>query len=270
MPRTQAYKVFTHDLRPPVRGGDPVWAGGVPHMLPRTEVDTSDEECAAGWNACAMAEDALRIAGLWPDGRPSRLFRVETNEPVFVRGDKVRAATWTIVEESAVDDAVHALSRKWFSAEFADEMALEQLTWRAALTRPARDPALVEQHLARALEARGLPWTLRRFDTARDAWDAWAAWAARAARDARDAWAARAARDARDAWDAWDAWAAWAAWDAWDALTHYFASAKKWVSGPRAQYTIGIRDAYAHGLAIAIPTAHNQIGWALDNRTDHR
>jgi len=74
---TTAYKVFTHDLRPPVQGGAPVWTGQLPYDLPEVAVDTSGDECASGWNACSTPEDALRIAGLWPDGRPSRLFRID-------------------------------------------------------------------------------------------------------------------------------------------------------------------------------------------------
>ena len=134
--KTIAYKVFTHDLWPPIQGGEPVWGGALPHILPRVDVDTSHDDCAAGWNACATAEDALRIAGLWPDGRPSRLFRVETTEEVFARGDKLRAATWRIVEELEVDHAILALSRRWFGEERAPGMAAEQMAWRSALATP--------------------------------------------------------------------------------------------------------------------------------------
>ena len=51
----KAYKVLTHDLRPPVQGGGPVLPAGfvLPYQLPRIEVDASDNDCAPGWNACA-------------------------------------------------------------------------------------------------------------------------------------------------------------------------------------------------------------------------
>jgi hypothetical protein len=118
--------------------------------------------------------------------------------------------------------------------------------------------------LGAALKARSLDWQLREFDTekaawaawdARDAWDAWAAWAAWAARDARAAWDAWAARDA---WDARDAWAAW------DALTVSFAARSGWITHKHDLLSIGIRDAYRNGLAIAVPTGPNELGWAME------
>ena len=224
MSTTTAYKVFTHDLRPPVRGGEPVWSGALPHRLPVIDVDLSGAECAHGWNACATAEDALRIAGFWPKGRPSRLYRVETEIEVISRGDKLRAATWTITEELQVDDAIRSLSRRWFG-DLHEVMADEQLAWRAALARPMRDQALVEQGLAMALDARGLQWSIKRF---RSAWDA---------RDARDARAA---------------------------MTTQYASRRGMISCRPDRHTIGIRDAYHAGLGIALPTGMDELGWAMD------
>jgi hypothetical protein len=95
---------------------------------------------------------------------------------------------------------------------------------------------------------------------ARDAWDARAArdaWVARAAWVTRAAWVARVARDARDARDAW------AAWDARDARTVFYASRMGWIERPADLLTAGIRDAYAAGLGIAIPTGPNELGWAM-------
>ena len=75
-----AYKVLTHDFRPPIQGGDPVLPAGVtfPYQLPMVEADASDAECGAGWNACANIETAIRIAGEWPDGRPSKVFEMRS------------------------------------------------------------------------------------------------------------------------------------------------------------------------------------------------
>ena len=268
---TTAYKVLTHDLRQPIQGGEPVITGPLPFVLPRTKVDESTAACAAGWNACAKPEFALRIAGLWPNGRPSRLFRVETDEPVLERGDRLRAAAWTMVEEIAdVRPAVLAMSAPF--GDMAEVMADEQMAWRVALARPGRDAPAVEVGLTAALNARKLPWTLKRFDSAWDArdaraaWDAWAARAAWYARGARDAWDARGARDARAARDAWDAWDAWDALDARaarDALTVFYAASRRWFSSPHDLLTVGIRDAYAAGLALAIPTGPNELGWAM-------
>ena len=153
---TTAYKVLTHDLRQPIQGGEPVITGPLPFVLPRTKVDKSTAACAAGWNACAKPETALRIAGLWPNGRPSRLFRVETDEPVLERGDKLRAAAWTMVEEIAdVRPAVLAMSAPF--GDMAEVMADEQMAWRVALARPGRDAPAVEVGLTAALNARKLP-----------------------------------------------------------------------------------------------------------------
>ena len=241
-----AYKVFTHDLRPPVQGGAPVWIGTLPHALPVVAVDASTEECAGGWNACAQPEDALRIAGLWPNGRPSRLFRVETDEDVVSRGDKLRASTWTITAEvSESDIAAHVLAMSKPFGTHAQVMADEQMAWRCALGRPEHDADIVEQSLALALNARGLDWQLKRFDDARDAWDAWDAW------------------DARDARAAWAAWAAWDAWAARDALTVQYAARMGWIKHDPYLLTDGLRDAYEYGLAIALPTGPNELGWAM-------
>jgi hypothetical protein len=96
---TTAYKVLTHDYQSPVLRGDPIFDGKLPFTLPRTYVDTSATECAAGWNACRAGHTALSIAGLWADGWPARLYRVETDEKVIERGDKLRAETWTLVKQ---------------------------------------------------------------------------------------------------------------------------------------------------------------------------
>ena len=253
---TEAYKVLTHDWRSPIYRGEPVCAGALPFELPTVDVDVSDAYCGAGWNASRDAADALRAAGLWPDGRPSRLLLVSTVAPVVERAGRVRAATWTLVREVDVEPHVYTLSRAF--GGHADEMAREQLRWRAALARPRRDEAVVAASLERALRKRGLPWSLRRFATAqaaRDAWDAWAAWAAR---DDRNTWAAR------DAWDARAARDAWAAWDAWDALTWFYAARRDWIVGAPDRYSAGLIDAYEHGLATCVPIGDDTLGWAME------
>ena len=80
--------------------------------------------------------------------------------------------------------------------------------------------------------------------------------------------AAWAAWDARAAWDAWAARAAWdarAAGAAGAALSIYYSRLMAWMDGEPDQYTTGLRDAYANGLAIAIPVAKNTLGWAMGN-----
>lgn len=277
--KTVAYKVFTHDLRSPIRGGDRAWDGMLPYRLPKVHVDSSDNECGAGWNACATAEDALRIAGFWPDGRPSRLFRVETSANVLRRGDKLRASTWTIVEERECDvrPAIEELSRRWF-VDMAEEMAAEQLAWRDALARPMHDEAIVEQSLALAIDARGLPWTLLRFDSAMDVKTTADGWVARDSWDAhdyRDAW--NAYEDARYAWDSWggtdprrasgimDAWGAgeFQSWHAWAGLCVRYAARCGLTMRTPDLLTVGIRDAYHAGLGMTMLTGAEEIGWAM-------
>ena len=253
---TTAYKVLTHDYRPPLQGGEPLFTGSYPYTLPVVAVDESDEECSAGWNACADAATALRIAGLWPDGRPSRVIEVVTDAAVFARGDKLRASTWTLVREldeaTEVRDAVRRLSEPF--GDLADEMVAEQMAWRRALGRPRRDEAAVVRGLEVALGARGLNWKLSKHDTASAAMDAG---------DARTAWNARAAWNASDAWAAWNAWAARSAWDAGNALTASYTARRGWVEYSPDLLTVGLRDAYEHGLAVAVPTENDTLGWAM-------
>lgn len=267
------YKILTHDNRPPFRGGDPLIPPeqSLPYTLPTVALDTSEDECAPGYHFCHTPEEAIRIVGLWPDGRPSRLYRVTATDAIE-RGSKLRAATLTIEHEfteSEWRDAVAAFSAPF--APFVAEMAESQMLWREALARPHRDELAVETGLRAALEARGLSeWTLKRFQSARDArvaWDAWDAWVARVA------WVAWGAWDAWDTWGAWDAWVAWGARDAWDArdargardaLAWEFAALSEWTPGDPQKLTTGIRDAYRNGLGIAIPTGPEELGWTME------
>ena len=231
---TRGYKVLTHDLRPPIQGGDPIFDGTLPYVLPTVKVDQGDAECAAGWNACREGSTGLRIGGLWPDGWPSRLFAVETTAAVIERGDKLRSSTLTLVSEEDVAPHIARMSEAF--APHQMEMTASQLRWREALARPRHDESSVADGLTAALQARELGWKLKRFDSAKDAWDA------------------------KDAWAAWDAKAAWAAWDA---TIWRFAILQGWLNGELDKYDIGIRDAYAAGLHIAVPTGPKQLGWAM-------
>ena len=258
------YKILTHDNRPPLRGGDPLIAPGqsLPHALTPVAFDTSEEECGPGYHFCHAPEEAIRIAGLWPDGRPSRLYRVSATDAIE-RGGKLRAATLTIEHEFTGAEWRDALTS--FSAPFAPfvaEMVESQMLWREALSRPHRDEQAVETGLRAALDARGLSkWALKRFHSTRAAWSA---------RDAQDAWSARAAwdawsaRDAQDAWIAWIAWSARAARGAKDALGWEFSALSEWTPGDPQKLTVGIRDAYRNGLGIALPTGPKELGWTME------
>lgn len=283
----QAYKVLTSDLRSPIQGGEPVFDGRTPFELPRVEVDTSDEECGEGWNACREPATALLIGGLWPHGRPSRLFVVETSDPVVERGNKVRAATWTITEEvTDVTPHVETLTREVLKAgELTAGLVAEQMAWREALARPQRDEEAVEDGLKLVLETRGMDWSLRRFESVEDAWDAragkgagalwaaWDAWVADPIMGARATWAARdasASWDAGVAWDAKGAGAVWATWAAKDACVVWYASQRGWVKHRKDLISRGLREAYRHGLEIAVPTGPRELGWEMEPRPGAR
>jgi hypothetical protein len=227
----KGYKLLTHDYCPPLQGGRPVWDGKeLPFCLPRVDLDTGPAECAAGWNFTKSLVDSFKIAGLWPNGRPSLAFVVECADCIE-RGNKCRSAELTLVRRATEEEIAVAIEEasipfKPFEAEILDE----QLAWRTALARPKRDESQISASLQTALLARGLDnWRLKRF---------------------------------RDARDAWDARVAWAAWDARDALIVFFASKKNWIKQPAELLTMGIRDAYASGLEIAVPVGDRLLGWA--------
>jgi hypothetical protein len=365
----QGYKIFTHDLCSPIQGGTPVWDGETPYDLPTVELDHSPKKCAEGWNFTEDIETGLRIAGMWPNGWPSRVFAVETTGEVIVREEKRRTDQLRIlheVDEAEINEAIFRFSTLF--GPHQQRMADSQIAWRRALGRPFHDPDKAQEGLREALRARGLTWQLREFKSASDAreanaarvawdvwdawaaraaweawdawaaWDAWDAWEANAARKAREAWDANAAReawiagaanaarkawaaraawnvwDARDAWiagaanaareawdardtwdanaareanaarkawhawaawdanvareawdarDAWDVWDAWVVWDARAALVLQLAAQHEWVKRPPMLLSIGLRDAYENGLAIALPTGHHELGWAM-------
>ncbi len=210
----RGFKILTHDYRPPVQQGDPVWDGvTLPYDLPVAKLDLSETECGAGWNFCADIAPAARIAGLWKNGCASAVLEVEAVGTVVERGDKIRTDRLVIVGRADRATMVEHLGRPF--GNHAARMGESQVAWWEALGSERRKVRNVERGLRQSLKARGLDgWKLRRYDTAWDAWaarDAWDAWAARDARDARAAWAAWAARAA---WAAWAAQAAWAARDA--------------------------------------------------------
>jgi hypothetical protein len=254
------YKILTHDNRPPLQGGDPLIPPGqsLPYALPPVALDTSAAECAPGYHFCHTPEEAIRIVGLWPDGRPSRLYRVTATDAIE-RGSKLRAATLTIEHEfteSEWRDAVAAFSAPF--APFVAEMAESQMLWREALARPHRDELAVETGLRAALEARGLSeWTLKRFQSARDARVAWVAW---------DAWDARDARDARDAWDARMRRRGRVGREGWRTQGARGATRCMGVRGPASGHRDpradnGIRDAYRNGCH---PNGPGELGWTME------
>lgn len=160
------WKILTHEGRSPLQGGPPILNDGqpLPRTLPVVALDTGPEDCAAGWNYVADIETGWRIAGMWPTGWPSRVLAVEASADAIERQNKRRASQLTLVREATREELRGAFQN--FSAIFgahADRMASEQAAWHLALGRPDDDAAEVEAHLALALSARQLPWTLRRY-----------------------------------------------------------------------------------------------------------
>lgn len=179
----KAYKGFTHDLRSPIQGGDPVWNGELPYALERVDVNRDPfVVCGAGWNACKTVEDVLAVSGFWPNGFALRVFEVEAVDEditsvVTTRVTKLRASTWTILRECTKEEiytAIHILTgwshhvffRKDSSA-FSNVFpgaAEEQVLWMEALSRPNHDIDRVRECL-RKISSRFVY-----FDNPRDIW----------------------------------------------------------------------------------------------------
>jgi hypothetical protein len=182
-PVSHYFKVLTHDYRPPIQGGAPIWDGKkLPHPLPAVSLDTSPAQYGAGWNCTETLAAALGQGGFWPDGRSTVAFAVEPgpdvirrNSPrpeILRRPDTYRASTLTLVRR-ATDVELRAAVLE-FSQPFgtlAARMAEEQWAWYIAFRRPERDPEWVEAGLRQALAARGREnWNLRQFGTGSEAW----------------------------------------------------------------------------------------------------
>lgn len=242
------YKALTWGGCPPFQGGETLLGAALPVRLAQVRLDLSAEECGSGWNYCAKATEALRISGLWPDGRPARLFEVQASDDAIERGENRRASALTLWRELAaaeIEALIVRMAKEAFG-DFAAEMAKEQIDWRRALGANGHDEQAVEEGLRTALAARHLPWGLRQFPTAIDAWVAATRW------DRTLVWAPRgSARTAKPALDASQALEAYH-----DALLERHGQAKD-------QFTVGLREAYWNGLAVVVQTGPREWGWAM-------
>ena len=221
-----AFKVLAHDFSPPIQGGAPVWDGvTLPFEMPEVTLDTSMEECAAGWNYTQTLAQALKVTGFWKAGRPSVCLNVAPSSDGITRGDKSRCSRLTILSRCTREEVLAALREMSEPfGEHADRMAESQFAWMHALARPNREKAVVEACLQTALDARGLDCEIREYESARAAWDAWAAR---------------------------------------DALTVEYAALEKWIDHDPLLLTTGIRDAYESGLESALPTGPKVLGYAM-------
>jgi hypothetical protein len=72
-------------------------------------------------------------------------------------------------------------------------------------------------------------------------------------------------------WDRWDPWDVYVANQAKRALVRYMSLSGSWFTDKTtANLSVGIRDAYYHGLAVAVPTGPRELGYAMDSKTYDR
>jgi hypothetical protein len=93
---------------------------------------------------------------------------------------------------------------------------------------------------------------------------------ARAAPGARYTWAVWAELTELDARAAWNARAAWDARAARTAIMVWYAARAGRIASPHDLLTSGLREAYEHGLALAVPVAPHELGWAMVAREEER
>ncbi len=166
------WKLLTHDFRPPIQGGAPLFDGVTfPYTLPTVDCDTSGRHCSFGWNFVHTIADGFHIAEMWPTGRPCAVLQVEADAPLE-RGDShtrysvtmLRSPDLTLLRHATDDEIRTAIYD--FSAIFGDlrdAMAAERWLWWQALKRPHRDRTAVEAGLRKMLDARRLDWELQEF-----------------------------------------------------------------------------------------------------------
>ncbi len=236
------------------------------------------------------ATEALLNDGLWPGGTPSLLHQLSTEDGVTSVDGRARADRWTVSSLLRVNDPLEELSELF--VDFESEMFDEQLAWREALKRSGDDPNAVEDALRTMMRARGLNfWKLERVgskarlrQTPSDG-RAMYTWSTHATAQAWNAWESEADEDPvyldalkagwrlwyrRELWNSDEAFAegmddvAPEVWDAWTGLLVYYASEQGWIELPSESFTTGLREAYAHGLALVKPTEQGVLQWAMN------
>lgn len=240
--------------------------------------------------ACAEPSDALRWGGLWPDGYPSRLVKVQADGELTLDGMRAFAPAFDVIGLVNPADALADFSKVFVDLE--EEMYAEQHAWRRALRRDGNDEDRVRELLDLTLHARGLKlWGVQRFasvEQLRTAVDpaAFYTWGAVHAQAAFEQWRDEAVQDPayetslRSAWTAWylqDFWddpdiaadpdsnaeVRWDVWDAWAALTVYYTVEEGWVELPADVLSRGLREAYGAGLGMAAPVGSGVLGYAM-------
>jgi hypothetical protein len=261
------YKVFTHDLCSPF-GGGPVWDGSLPYDLPAAV-------CAVG-NVQMTAAHAVWFSGLWPNGKPCRMFLLVG----------LTSTNWEAVEEVPVELYLRELSDAFFG-DLSEGMYQEQLAWYKALSRPSSDKSKIITGLNDALYARGLDWELKEFGSMRELIDAykqcsfadslraWDKWYTDDAIEATAKWMVHSFNTGVDARINVDY--IWSARDfctkqvkttmhaVRNALAVYYVSKEGWVDIQADKLTIGLREAFYNGLDIVAPVGSSTLGWICCN-----
>ena len=251
------YKVLTHDYRPPLQGGKPLFDGAPGCVLPTVPVDMDNAvECGrSGWHYSTDVPTALQIAGLWPGGHPSTVWEFEPlGKRKEASGIKSRAESGRFVRQLSEDEVslyVRALTEQW-AGDHTDRLVASQMEWRRALGRPGRDAPAVEHGLRLTLDARGLTALLRRCYAVPVDWTEPWTWTTSAIIATHDAWeyAPHIAKCCRHTWrfsgttrrNSRDAR------DARNALALETAAVMGWINDNPDLLTTGIRDAYTAGL----------------------
>lgn len=179
-----------------------------------------------------------------------------------------------------------------------EAMAEEKRLWHEALRRPIWSQDRVEACLQQALLARRLStWTLEEWGCPSDVWAAWDPWSSWDDYDAAAisrgwlgaarhqstvamltemGWSPGALDYTSDPLDAWPevcSWAPdvslgqvkrnWARLEMRDALMFTLAVRMGWIVDDQHKLTEGLREAYRHGLGVALPVGPKVLGWAM-------
>jgi len=266
----KGYIALTHDLRQPGSMRKPLWDGSVPFDLQTPDADIvgggTTWRNRSGLFLWPDGHAALLNSGLWSDGRPSRLYRVEA-ESATKCGDRYSARTIKVVDEVCdIRPHVERMAAELFDDRYCTQMVGEQLAWHAALRRAKHNAAVVDAGLKSALMARGLSgWTLRRYDNANAAVEAHDALGVHTTDIAFRTWNTEAVSFCDGGRSSTQDCDTFGAYDADVALIVMRKSFMGDVSFRGDLLTVGIRDAYAAGLHVAIPTGPAELGWSMDD-----
>jgi len=123
----KGFKILTEDYRSPIQGGKPLLTSTtkLPFTLPKVELDTSDNECGAGWNFCKTIPQAIKIAKLVNRYGLNKIYEVEGSKDSIVRDSKCRCSELTLVSQVTKCDfepnGKNAELQEWLDLEEKEE-----------------------------------------------------------------------------------------------------------------------------------------------------